>query len=83
MSAHHVSRTVVVAALVGVIGITPMLTPASADTSIGEVSVPRSALNSLIGEQDRHFHRAADLYAKGDTERSGIGDPGCGGTDSH
>jgi len=42
MSAHHVSRTVVVAALVGVIGITPMLTPASADTSIGEVSVPLS-----------------------------------------
>lgn len=25
-------------------------------------------LNSLIGEQDRHFHRAADLYIKGDAE---------------
>jgi hypothetical protein len=32
------------------------------------VTVPQSALNSLIGEPDRHFHRAADLYVQGDTE---------------
>jgi hypothetical protein len=31
-----------------------------------QVSVPDSALNALIGEPDRHFHRAAELYVQGD-----------------
>jgi hypothetical protein len=29
----------------------------AANTSAAEVRVPQSALNSLIGEPDRHFHR--------------------------
>jgi hypothetical protein len=33
-----------------------------------QVTVPQSALNSLIGEPNRHFHRAADLYIEGDTD---------------
>jgi hypothetical protein len=33
-----------------------------------QVTVPQSALNSLIGEPNRHFHRAADLYVQGDPE---------------
>jgi hypothetical protein len=33
-----------------------------------QVTVPQSALNSLIGEPDRHFHRAADFYVKGDAD---------------
>src|SRR5215469_12082328 len=33
-----------------------------------QVTVPQSALNSLIGEPDRHFHRAADLYIEGDAD---------------
>ncbi len=37
----------------------------AADGRADQVTVPQSALNSLIGEPDRHFHRAADLYAKG------------------
>ncbi len=51
----------------GMIGIAQI--PArAANTLAGEVTVPQSALNSLIGEPDRHFHRAADLYAKGDAD---------------
>lgn len=53
----------------GVIGIAQIPSLAlSANTPAGEVTVPQSALNSLIGEPDRHFHRAADLYAKGDAQ---------------
>jgi hypothetical protein len=33
-----------------------------------QVTVPQSALNSLIGEPDRHFHRAADRYVRGDAD---------------
>lgn len=32
-----------------------------------QVPVPQSALDSLIGEPDRHFHQAANLYIQGDT----------------
>lgn len=39
----------------------------AAGTPSAQVTVPDSVLNSLIGEPDRHFHRAADLYVKGDT----------------
>jgi hypothetical protein len=69
MCAHRISTMVAVAPLMGVIGIaqTPSLARA-ASTPAGEVTVPQSALNSLIGEPDRHFHRAADLYAKGDAQ---------------
>ena len=67
MWALRVSRTVAVAAFMGMIGIAQI--PArAANTLAGEVTVPQSALNSLIGEPDRHFHRAADLYAKGDAD---------------
>jgi hypothetical protein len=40
----------------------------AANNREGQVSVPQSALNSLIGEPDRHFHRAVDLYVQGDAE---------------
>jgi hypothetical protein len=33
-----------------------------------QVTVPESALNSLIGEPDRHFHRAAELYVQGNAD---------------
>jgi hypothetical protein len=33
-----------------------------------QVTVPQSALNSLIGEPNRHFHRASDLYVQGDAD---------------
>jgi hypothetical protein len=69
MCAHRTSTTIAVAAFMGVIGIAqiPRLARA-ANTPAGEVTVPQSALNSLIGEPDRHFHRAADLYAKGEAQ---------------
>ena len=31
-----------------------------------QVTVPDSALNTLMGEPDRHFHRAAEFYVQGD-----------------
>ena len=37
-----------------------------------QITVPQSALNSLIGEPDRHFHRAADLYVQGNPEGAAI-----------
>ena len=40
------------------------------NTPTDKVAVPESALNSLIGETDRHFHTAADLYAKGEAQDS-------------
>ncbi len=40
----------------------------AADTASGDVTVPQSALNSLIGEPDQHFHRAFDFYARGDAD---------------
>jgi hypothetical protein len=40
----------------------------AANNRTARVTVPRLALNSAIGEPDRHFRRAADLYAKGDTD---------------
>jgi hypothetical protein len=33
-----------------------------------QVTVPQSALNSLIGEPDRHFHRAVELYVQGNAD---------------
>jgi hypothetical protein len=33
-----------------------------------QVAVPESALNALIGEPDRHFHRAAELYVQGNAD---------------
>jgi hypothetical protein len=40
----------------------------AADNREDQVTVPESALNSLIGEPDRHFHRAVDLYEQADPE---------------
>lgn len=57
------------AAFMSVIGVAPI--PASARAASNrtdQVTVSQSALNSLIGEPNRHFHRAADFYASGDTE---------------
>ncbi len=65
MHPRRIPRAIVVAALMTVIGNARVPSPARAANNPGEVSVPQSALNSLIGEPDRHFHRAADLYAKG------------------
>ena len=33
-----------------------------------QVTVPQSALNTLIGEPDHHFHRAIDFYAQGNAD---------------
>ncbi len=69
MWAKRISKTVTVAAFIGAIGIAQIPSLAgAANTPAGEVTVPQSGLNSLIGEADRHFHRAADLYAKGDAD---------------
>ncbi len=71
MRAHRISTTVAIAAFmaVAVIAIAQKLDPVlAANNSVPEVTVPQTALNSLIGEPDRHFHRAANLYVKGDTE---------------
>ena len=46
---------------------TPILVGA-ANAASGDVTVPQSALNSLIGEPDQHFHRAFDSYARGDAD---------------
>ena len=72
MCPHRISTTVAVAAFMGVIGIVQIPSLArAADTPAAEVTVPQSALNSLIGEPDRHFHRAAAFYVKGDAQGAG------------
>lgn len=69
MHLHRISTMIAAFAFVALIGIAQSPRPArAANTTAGEVTVPQSALNSLIGEPDRHFHRAADLYAKGDSQ---------------
>jgi hypothetical protein len=69
MCPRRISTTVAIAAFMGVIEVAQILSLARvANTSAAEVTVPQSALDSLIGEPDRHFHRAADFYAKGDAQ---------------
>jgi hypothetical protein len=69
MCPRRISTTVAIAAFMVVIEIAQISSLArAANTSAAEVTVPQSALNSLIGEPDRHFHRAADFYAKGDAQ---------------
>jgi hypothetical protein len=66
---HRIWTAVTVAALMTVIGV--VQTPSSVRTANNraeQITVPESALNSLIGEPDRHFHQAADLYIKGDAD---------------
>jgi hypothetical protein len=60
---------IAVAALMTVIGLalSPSLACA-ANSPAGQVTVPESALDSLIGEPNQHFDRAAELYAKGNTD---------------
>jgi hypothetical protein len=66
---HRFWLAVAVATFVTIIEVPPIqgLTCAASDRA-DQVTVPQSALNSLIGEPDRHFHRAADLYAQGDAD---------------
>jgi hypothetical protein len=66
MNSHRLIASLAAAAIIGAIGIAsaPRLA-LSAGTPSADVTVPQSALNSLIGEPDRHFHQAADLYVKG------------------
>ena len=69
MRAHRFWIAVTVAAFMTMIGVA--LIPSwggSANDRTGQITVPQSALNSLIGEPDRHFHRAADLYVQGDAD---------------
>lgn len=68
MGTHGVSTAVAVvfAGLVGIVQVSQQAL--AANTSANEVTVPQSALNSLIREPDRNFHRAADLYAEGDAQ---------------
>lgn len=67
------SRRILMAVAAGVfmaaVGIAQMPAVArAADNPGGEISVPPSALNALIGEPDRHFHQADALYIKGDEQ---------------
>ncbi len=66
MGLHRILKTVGVVAFMAATALAcdPNLARAT-NAPAGEVTVPQSALNSLIGEPDRHFHRAADLYAAG------------------
>lgn len=70
MRPHRIFRAVVIAAFIGAIGIVQIPSPGGATDAppAGEVKVPQSALDALIGEQDQHFHQAIDLYVKGDAE---------------
>lgn len=70
MRPNRTSATIIIAALVGALGIVQIPTPTRAADAApaAEVKVPQSALDSLIGEQDQHFHQAIDLYVKGDAE---------------
>jgi hypothetical protein len=65
MRPHRILITVAVAAFVAT-GIAMPSPGLAADATPGNVSVPESALNSLIGEPNHHFHQAMDLYVKGD-----------------
>lgn len=58
-------RNVVVIFFVAVIGVAPTVAGAANNPS-GDVTVSQSVLDSLIGEPERHFHRAVNLYDKGD-----------------
>jgi hypothetical protein len=67
MSSHRLLTFITAATIVGASGHAFVLrTAVAADAAASDVTVPQSALNSLIGEPDRHFHQAADLYVKGD-----------------
>lgn len=71
MHPRRILITVVVAVSMAVIGTAQVGSPArAANNSAGEVAVPQSVLNSLTAEPDRDFHRAADLYIKGDAQGS-------------
>lgn len=69
MHRHRFCIAVTFAALMTAIAVARIPSVArAAKNGSDQVTVPQSALNSLIGEPDRHFHRAADLYAKGDAD---------------
>jgi hypothetical protein len=66
---HRIWTALAVAVFMTVIGVARISSSAgTANNRADQVTVPQSALNSLIGEPDRHFHRAADHYAKGDAD---------------
>ncbi len=69
MRLYRIWTAVGVVAFMTVIGVGRRPSSAHAANNLADqVTVPQSVLNSLIGEPDRHFHRAADLYAKGDAD---------------
>lgn len=69
MYPRRILMAVAVAVLMATIGTSQMPALArAADNPGGEISVPPSALNALIGEPDRHFHQADALYIKGDEQ---------------
>jgi hypothetical protein len=69
MHPRRILMAIAVAALMAAIGIVqvPAVARAAVNSS-GEIAVPLSALNALIGEPDRHFHQADALYIKGDQQ---------------
>src|SRR5690348_7622989 len=66
MSSHRL-LTYMIAIIVGAVSSISLTAPSfSAGAPSSDVTVPQSALDSLIGEPDHHFHQATDLYIKGD-----------------
>jgi hypothetical protein len=65
---HSLWLTVTLSACLAMMEVGPNPSAVHAANSGDEVIVPQSALNSLIGEPDRHFHRATDLYVQGDAD---------------
>lgn len=69
MRPRRIVMAVAAAALMAAVGAPQLPTAArAADNPSAKVAVPPSALNALIGEPDRHFHRAEDFYVKGDAQ---------------
>jgi len=61
-----VAAAVVFASLIGLVSVASP--DEAANSSAAKVTVPQSPLDALIGESNIHFHKAADLYEKGDAE---------------
>ena len=66
MSSHRLLTCTMAALVIGTISSVSFAAPAFSGGSPSDVTVPQSALDSLIGEPDQHFHQAANLYIKGD-----------------
>jgi hypothetical protein len=67
----RISAVAVAVVVATLIGLAPVARRAeAANSSAAGVTVPQSALDALIGESNTHFHKAADLYEKGDAEEA-------------